>query len=65
MARIDDIIAAVTQELRRCAADVDRRANVRSVTISIKLVPGTGRPRAVICEVESETRFLPPAGRTS
>jgi hypothetical protein len=64
MARIDEIIAAVSQELRRCAADVDRRDNIRSVTISIKLVPGTARPRAVICEVESETRFLLPAGRS-
>ncbi|MBI2186209.1 MAG: hypothetical protein HYU37_03675 [Acidobacteria bacterium] len=64
MMRIEEIIAAVSRELRRCAADVDRRDDIRSVTISVKLVPGTSTPRAVICHVESETRLLPPRGRS-
>lgn len=63
MTRTDEIIAAVTQELRRWAADVDGKENIRAVTISVKLVPGTPRPRAVVCQVESETKFSPPARR--
>ncbi|MBI2186208.1 MAG: hypothetical protein HYU37_03670 [Acidobacteria bacterium] len=63
MTKTDEIIAAVTQELRRCAPEVDRRDDIRSVTVSVKLVPGTATARAVICQIESETRFSPPQRR--
>lgn len=55
--RTDEVIAAVTQELRRWARELDGHDDIRAVTVSIKLVPGTSRPRAVVCQVESERRF--------
>jgi hypothetical protein len=60
MTRTDEIITAVTQELRRWAAQVDGMDNVRAVNISVKLARGAAKPRAVICQIESETTFLSP-----
>lgn len=54
------MIAAVTQTLRRRAREVDGGNDIRGVTVSVKLVPGAVRPRAVVCQVESENRFLLP-----
>lgn len=59
MTRTDEVIAAVTQELRRWAPELDGHDDIRAVTLSIKLAPGVLRPRAVVCQVESERRLLP------
>lgn len=64
MTRTDEVIAAVTQTLRRWAREVDSGNDIRAVTVSVKLVPGAVRPRAVVCQVESERRLLP-SGRKS
>jgi hypothetical protein len=59
MTRTEEVIALVTQELRRRASELDRHDDIRAVTVSIKLAPGMLRPRAVVCQVESEKRLLP------
>lgn len=64
MTRTDEVIAAVTQTLRRWAREVDSGNDIRAVTVSVKLAPGALRPRAVVCQVESERRLLP-SGRKS
>ncbi|MBI3493290.1 MAG: hypothetical protein HY047_16145 [Acidobacteria bacterium] len=64
MTRMEEVIAAVTQTLRRWAREVDRGDDIRAVTVSVKLAPGALRPRAVVCQVESEKKLLP-AGRQS
>lgn len=64
MTRTDEVIAAVTQELRRWARELDGQDDIRAVTLSVKLAPGMLRPRAVVCQVESERRFLS-SGRKS
>ena len=64
MTRMEEVIAAVTQTLRRWAREVDRGDDIRAVTVSVKLAPGAMRPRAVVCQVESENKLLP-AGRQS
>jgi hypothetical protein len=58
MTRTQEVIAAVTQELQRWARELDSHDDIRAVTVSIKLTPGILRPRAVVCQVESEKRFL-------
>lgn len=60
MTRTEEVIAAVTQTLRRWAREVDGGNDIRAVTVSVKLVPGAVRPRAVVCQVESESKFLLP-----
>lgn len=60
MTRIDEVIAAVTQTLRRWAREVNGGNDIRAVTVSVKLVPGAVRPRAVVCQVESESKLLLP-----
>lgn len=59
MTRTDEVIAAVTRTLRRWAREVDGQDDIRAVTVSVKLVPGALRPRAVVCQVESESKLLP------
>jgi hypothetical protein len=58
MTRTQEVIAAVTQELQRWVRELDSHDDVRAVTVSIKLTPGMLRPRAVICQLDSERRFL-------
>ena len=60
MTRTDEVIAAVTQTLRRWAREVDGGNDIRAVTVSVKLAPGAVRPRAVVCQVESESKLLLP-----
>ncbi len=64
MTRTEEMIAAVMEELRRWARELDRHDDIRGVTLSIKFAPGLPRPRAVVCQVETERRF-PPSGRNS
>jgi hypothetical protein len=59
MTRIEEVIAAVTKALRRWGREVDTGDDIRAVTVSVKLVPGALRPRAVVCQVESENKLLP------
>jgi hypothetical protein len=64
MTRTEEVIAAVTQTLRRWGREVDRGDDIRAVTVSVKLAPGAMHPRAVVCQVESENKLLP-SGRQS
>ncbi len=59
MTRTEEMIAAVMEELRRWARELDSHDDIRAVTLSIKLAPGLLRPRAVVCQVETERRLLP------
>jgi hypothetical protein len=60
MTRTEEVIEAVTRTLRRWGREVDGSSDIRAVTVSVKIAPGATRPRAVVCQVESESRLLPP-----
>jgi hypothetical protein len=61
MTRTEEVIEAVTRTLRRWGREVDGSNDIRAVTVSVKLAPGSTRPRAVVCQVESENKPLPPS----
>jgi hypothetical protein len=50
----DKILKAVEDELNRKRASLDPDADIRSVTLTVKINQNTREPRAVILLVESE-----------
>lgn len=53
--RLDMILAAIRKCLESQAQALNGSSTLRTVTVSVKMKNGSGQPRAVILNVETET----------
>lgn len=53
--RSDLVLAAIEKALNAHATLINTGTTVRAVTVSVKMVNGTGRPRVAVLNVETET----------